>query len=138
MNVVSNRAYHGGNQLWLNCQWFNDPRWCTYKQAKEKGWQVRSGERSTTRRVLAMAQDKPDDQGKMVEVKLDQPRVFYASVFNAQQIDGVPTFEAGQSPRGRRKKLRREFAGIRGSDILRQIGYGVLQRDHDQIHMPPR
>ncbi len=46
-NAITFRAYQGGNRLWLDCQGYADPRWCTYKQASAQGWQVRRRERAS-------------------------------------------------------------------------------------------
>ena len=46
-----NRAYRGGNALHLMAvgarKGFDDPRWLTYRQAQENGWQVRKGEKGS-------------------------------------------------------------------------------------------
>ena len=50
-NPTSERAYRGGNAIHLmatNLQrGYEDPRWMTYKQASDNGWQVRRGEKGT-------------------------------------------------------------------------------------------
>ncbi|MGC2853832.1 ArdC-like ssDNA-binding domain-containing protein [Novispirillum sp. DQ9] len=51
MNAATNRRYRGINTLLLgmspNGFMDGDPRWCTYQQAQERGWQVRKGEKGT-------------------------------------------------------------------------------------------
>ena len=51
MNPTSGRAYRGGNALHLIAsalqRAYDDPRWMTYKQAGDQGWQVRRGEKGT-------------------------------------------------------------------------------------------
>ena len=46
VNAVTGKPYSGVN--YQNLMMFSpdtsDPRWCTYKQAQEQGWQVRKGE----------------------------------------------------------------------------------------------
>ena len=46
-NPTSERPYRGGNTLHLMAtaltRGYDDPRWMTYKQAAEQGWQVRKG-----------------------------------------------------------------------------------------------
>lgn len=41
-NTTSLNPYHGGNAIWLIAQairlGYDDPRWLTFNQAKEKGW----------------------------------------------------------------------------------------------------
>ena len=50
-NAVTNTAYHGANSLWLSHNQFErnfeDPRWCTFKQAQSKGWKIKSGAKGT-------------------------------------------------------------------------------------------
>jgi antirestriction protein ArdC len=50
-NPNSQRAYRGGNALHLMAvavqKGYEDPRWLTYRQAQENGWQVRKGEKGT-------------------------------------------------------------------------------------------
>ncbi len=51
MNRTSGRAYRGGNAIQLIAtamrKGYDDPRWMTYKQAAEEGWQVQRGEKGT-------------------------------------------------------------------------------------------
>lgn len=51
MNPTTAKTYRGGNALHLIAtslqKEYNDPRWMTYKQASERGWQVRKGEKGT-------------------------------------------------------------------------------------------
>src|SRR5262245_28702975 len=50
-NPNSGRAYRGGNAVHLMAtaldKGYDDPRWMTYRQAAENGWQVRRGEKGT-------------------------------------------------------------------------------------------
>jgi antirestriction protein ArdC len=50
-NPTSDRAYRGGNAIHLMAsglqRGYEDPRWMTYKQASDNGWQVRRGEKGT-------------------------------------------------------------------------------------------
>src|SRR5471030_2376443 len=51
-NAATGQRYRGINVLTLgmSARAFisGDPRWATYKQAEDRGWQVRKGERGTT------------------------------------------------------------------------------------------
>src|SRR2546427_7112593 len=51
MNPTSGKPYRGGNAIHLMVvgmrQSYEDPRWLTYRQARENGWQVRRGEKGT-------------------------------------------------------------------------------------------
>lgn len=105
-NPKSDRAYRGINALWLEMQGYDDPRWLTLKQANELGAQVRPGEKAIqveywqwkTTRPMIGEDSAPvlDENGKprMESINLDRPRVFYANVFNAEQIDGLEPYKA--------------------------------------------
>jgi antirestriction protein ArdC len=104
-NPVSGTRYRGSNALWLQMQERGDPRWLTYKQAQNVGAQVRRGEKGTLVQYWKLSDRVPvkDERGKPLKdaagnkvyrsVQLDKPKVFSAVVFNAEQIDGLPTLE---------------------------------------------
>jgi antirestriction protein ArdC len=87
------KAYRGVNVLML---WaaamesgYSCPLWLTYKQAAELGGQVRKGEHGS----LVVYADKftkasTDDNGADVEIKI--PFMKGYTVFNAEQVDGLP------------------------------------------------
>ena len=51
MNPTTGKTYRGGNAIHLMAtglhKGYGDPRWMTYRQAAEFGWQVRKGEKGT-------------------------------------------------------------------------------------------
>ncbi len=105
-NPTTNKSYKGINTLWLELQGRTDPRWMTYNQAQSKGAQVRKGEKTTTIEYWKYSEEKPrlgedgkpelDENGKKITdtVQLERPKVFYANVFNAEQIDGLEQYIA--------------------------------------------
>jgi putative DNA primase/helicase len=105
LNPVSGKRYRGINALHLMSEGRSDPRWLTYKQAQAMDAQVRGGEKGTTIQYWKFTEERPlevdgkpvlDGRGQPVRqaVKLERPRVFFATVFNAQQIDGLPPLAA--------------------------------------------
>lgn len=50
-NPTTSKPYRGGNILVLTVaamrRGYDDPRWATYRQASNEGWQVRRGEKGT-------------------------------------------------------------------------------------------
>lgn len=102
MNPTTGKRYRGINAIHLMAQGRNDSRWMTYKQAAAASAQVRKGEKGTPVQYWKFSeeQDKLDDQGRPVRnangekiketVRLERPRVFFATVFNGEQIDGLP------------------------------------------------
>jgi antirestriction protein ArdC/phage/plasmid primase-like uncharacterized protein len=104
-NPTTDNRYKGINSLYLMSQERDDQRWMTYKQATDAGAQVRKGEKGTSiqywkfvdEHIKKDAAGKPlvDSDGKPVKelIKLERPHVFYATVFNAEQIDGLPPIQ---------------------------------------------
>ena len=101
-NPTTGNRYKGINALHLMAQDRIDQRWLTYKQASALDAQVRKGEKGTGIQYWKFTEEqtKKDDYGKPVldedgrpvkiTVKLERPRVFFATVFNGEQIDGLP------------------------------------------------
>src|SRR5580700_722253 len=106
INPTSERAYRGGNAIHLMAiglrRGYEDPRWMTYKQASENGWQVRRGEKGTqieyweAKEASDMTQPSrsdgrsdasPADSNNAGAAKSQFIHRVY-TVFNAQQIDG--------------------------------------------------
>lgn len=106
-NAVTGRGYHGLNFFWLSCvamqKNYSDPRWCTFNQAKAKGWKVNKGEKGT--RVEFWALFDTEKKKKLTTAEVEKLRrtltdeefaervkpvsnVF--TVFNGDQIDGIP------------------------------------------------
>jgi putative DNA primase/helicase len=105
MNPLSGQRYRGINSVQLLMQNRNDPRWLTYQQAAGQGGQVRKGEKGTVIQYWKFTEEKNqlDKQGKPVvdvdgnpikeKILLERPQVFYATVFNAEQIEGLRPLE---------------------------------------------
>ena len=151
MNPTSGREYRGGNAIHLMAtgmaQGYDDPRWMTYKQAAENEWQVRQGEKGTHIEfwdVKSKSESRGDSSGATNSGPEDEKtdrrlihRVY--TVFNAKQIDGVPSYERPE---------RTGFEAIQsGECILANSGANIAhdQRDSafynrksDSIHLPPK
>jgi len=147
-NPTNDHAYSGINAMWLEMQGHSDPRWMTLRQANEVGAKVRSGEKSTQVEYWQWTERKPkldvlgnpvlDENGKKTfsTVQLDRPKVFYANVFNAEQIDGLEPYKAPElsfEPVEEAEKLL--AAG--GVEIHHdQDDKAFYQPSRDQIHLP--
>jgi antirestriction protein ArdC len=96
-NAATGQRYRGINVLTLGMSALafesGDPRWATYKQAGDRGWQVRQGERGTTgyffKRLELRDDSKPEDQEDAVR-HIPLLRAF--TLFHASQIDGIPAY----------------------------------------------
>lgn len=136
-NAISERLYHGGNRIWLDCHGYSDPRWCTYKQAQEAGWQVRRGEKSVTVEYWQWEKDSKDEQGAPIRVKLEVPKVFYAHIFNLEQMDNVPPLEHPKlvwSPEESADQILRASGAKIYHDKTDQAFYSPHR---DEVHLPP-
>jgi len=96
-NATTGQRYRGINVLTLGMSALafssGDPRWATYKQAAEQGWQVRRGERGATGyffKRLEVHDDNRSDDGEEAVRRIPLLRAF--TLFHASQIDGIPPF----------------------------------------------
>ena len=134
-NPTTARSYRGGNALHLLAvgteRGYQDPRWMTYKQAQENGWQVHKGEKGTQIEYWQFN----DRQSERRDVKGDDParpsdptrgpirRVY--TVFNAGQIApveaGPPKTPRALADRRSRRDLPagRQFAPMRAGQDKR-------------------
>lgn len=109
-NVVTSKPYRGVNTFWLSMvadiQGYEDPRWCTFKQAKDKGWHVKKGEKGTSVEFWSlydkeMKRNITQKEAASLRNRLGkeefEERVRLVSktyiVFNGEQIEGIPPFE---------------------------------------------
>lgn len=92
-NLVSKKSYRGINQFLLNCSDYESPYWLTYKQAADKGGQVRRGEKSTLvvfwKWLDSKDSDLPDTDTGELNPTSKIPLLRYYNVFNMDQVDGI-------------------------------------------------
>ncbi|KTD55145.1 DNA primase traC [Legionella sainthelensi] len=149
-NPITGKRYRGINALYLMLNQSDDNRWLTYKQAQSMEAQVRKGEKGTTIQYWKFHEEqiKQDDAGYpvldeqgnplKVQVNLERPKVFYATVFHASQIDNMPeliTKEPHWSLIERAEKLLlNSGATITHSEADRAF----YRLSTDSIHLPPK
>ena len=109
-NAVTNTTYRGVNSLWLSynqfAREFDDPRWCTFKQAQTQGWKIKPGSKGT--RVEFWSLYDTEEKRKLTQREAKQlsdeltreefknrvkPISNVYTVFNGEQIDGIPKYE---------------------------------------------
>jgi antirestriction protein ArdC len=158
VNPTSGRAYRGGNAIHLIAtamrKGYEDPRWMTYKQASQEGWQVRRGEKGTqiefwdvksnSEESRQARTDGGEDKRQIVgdgAADQDKSRLIHRvyTVFNAIQIEGIPPFAP---------KQRNSFETVHaGEQILKNSGALIAHdqndrafynRAQDTIHLPPK
>lgn len=152
-NALTGKPYRGWNSVYLSMmQKGDDSRWCTYKQAKELGAQVRKGEKGSVvqywqfreKQLVKDDQGKPvlDDEGKKQyrNVELERPKVFHAVVFHASQIDGMPPLPPRkEKPEWERHQAAEQMLEASGASIHHDQNDRAFYRPStDQIHLPPK
>lgn len=85
-NLASGRDYRGINVFLLACQGFSSPFWMTFKQAKALGGCVRKGSKGTPVVFWKWLEKEEEETGKTKRF----PMLRYYTVFNIEQVDGIP------------------------------------------------
>jgi N12 class adenine-specific DNA methylase/antirestriction protein ArdC/phage/plasmid primase-like uncharacterized protein len=151
MNPTTGKRYRGINAIQLMMEGRADQRWLTYKQAAAAGGQVMKGEKGTPvqywkfteEQVIKDENGKPrlNDQGEKLtlSVKLERPRVFFATVFNAEQIEGLPPVQP---------RKEHEWNAVERAERILQASGAVIRHSEsdrafyrlstDSIHLPPK
>ncbi|MCM1244597.1 MAG: zincin-like metallopeptidase domain-containing protein [Roseburia sp.] len=106
-NAAKGTEYRGVNRFWLfytaEQNGYSDPRWCTFKQAKENGWHVKKGEKGTHIEFWSLydwenKKTISDKEAGTLRQELSQeeyeerikPVANNYTVFNAEQLEGIP------------------------------------------------
>lgn len=107
-NAVTKKAYRGINAFLLSMVaeafGYDDPRWCTFNQAKKKGWHIKEGAKGVpvefwsainvhTHEVVDFkeaARQLRDGEAKEGDFNFYSRNSY---VFNAQQIEGIPALK---------------------------------------------
>ncbi len=96
-NATTGARYRGINVVTLAmsplafCS--GDPRWATYKQAADRGWQVKKGERGTTAYFFKRLEVQDKDAGAGEEATKRIPLLRAFTLFHASQIENIPDFQ---------------------------------------------
>lgn len=153
-NATTEKDYRGVNAMWLSFRagqkGYTDPRWCTFKQAKDNGWSVKKGERGTSiefwsiydkKRHKNISLNEADDILSADPDRKEDMRMVAKtySVFNAAQIEGIPELA--------KSEITVDIAAIRGQrDTLIQNmeltfreggNRAYYSPSEDSITMPP-
>jgi len=133
-NGITGRAYNGINVLllWLAVDrgGYASSDWMTYRQAAGAGGQVKKGEKGTTvvfykKRTIT----EKDESGE--EVKKDVPVLKAFTVFNREQVEGLPEVEAVEVDR-----IEEAEAIVKGSGAMFTHGEPAYIPAKEMISMP--
>jgi antirestriction protein ArdC len=138
-NLTNGKRYRGINEISLLCSGYTSTGWATYKQAQALGYQVRKGERSSP----VVWWSFPDRTNPVEKDRA--PFAKFYSVFNIEQMDGVP----GELPLDGDAE---PFDAIESAETLANnymvsashpsLGFGgsdaYFRPSTDHVQMPPR
>lgn len=139
MNPTTGKLYRGGNVISLMIagmrKGYTDPRWCTYKQAQERGWQVRKGEKSS---LIEFWDVKPGNKAEDADGEEKRSRMIHRvySVFNAQQVEGIPPIEIKKREPWEICESGESILKNSGADIRHGGGRAFYNRTSDHIQLP--
>ncbi|CAH0229556.1 DNA primase TraC [Massilia sp. Bi118] len=149
MNPTSGNGYKGINRLLLALSGRSDPRWMTYQQAQAKGWQVRRGEKGTG--IVKLVELGKTDATAFTEGAQDAKteegsrRTFVLrryTIFNAEQIDGVPKLEAAAgldfNPVERAESMMSALRERTGLLVVHGGAQACYVPSLDEVRLPPK
>lgn len=146
-NVINNSIYRGVNAFWLSYKQkemgYQDSRWCTYKQANEKGWRIKKGEKGTKVEFWSLYDTKMKktlswEQGEKLKDTL-APEEFYTrvkpvakvyTVFNGEQIEGIPEIVI------ERYVLDKEMLIEKRDALLKNMAVGLKEGKEEAFYSP--
>lgn len=144
-NAVTGRRYRGIDVITLAMSSLafgsGDPRWATYKQAAERGWQVKKGERGTTAyffKRLEVRDSKAEDGNEDATKRIPLLRAF--TLFHASQIEGVAPYvppTIAEAP-WRAPDAVETIIGNSGAVVRIGGDRAFYSPTTDHIQMPPR
>lgn len=156
-NPVTDSKYKGINSLKLTVlsmeKGYEDSRWVTFKQAQDKEWSVKKGEKGTRIeffRLYDKSTKKDLDMGMYNQLNSKEKEAYsqknvsvvsqYYTVFNGSQIDGIPELKL-EKPELNGKKVEALEKIISNSEA--PIFYNGGDRafyslEKDSIHLPKR
>ncbi|CZP95864.1 DNA primase TraC [Legionella pneumophila] len=149
-NPVTGKRYRGINALYLMLNQSDDNRWLTYKQAQSIDAQVRKGEKGTTiqywkfneERVKEDEAGRPvlDEQGNSVkiQVSLERPRVVYATVFHASQIENMPALVTKELDWSMVEKAEKLLLQSGAAIFHSESDRAFYRLSSDSIHLPSK
>ena len=154
-NPLSQAIYQGGNRFRLMYaaveHGYEDPRWVTYKQAKEAGLKFKSYDREkgilcekwifTKKEIVKEEDESGKIEKKEKEVLLSRPMVNYFTVYNAQEFLNFPALDLDgrQIEKNRVVELTDKIIAISECPIKEmKQGRAYYSPADDKIILPPR
>lgn len=143
-NPTTNARYRGLNRVILSLQGRSDGRWMTFKQAAEKGWRVKKGEKGTPIVKFVEHEFKNEIEGENGEKTIEKEKALIAKsyiVFNGEQIEGIPPLEkkeAAEIDVGRADVMIEALVERTGLSVRYGGDRAFYSPTEDRIQLPPR
>ncbi|HLL90663.1 MAG TPA: zincin-like metallopeptidase domain-containing protein [Tepidisphaeraceae bacterium] len=142
-NLNTGKQYRGVNVFLLAftayAKGYGSSYWLTFNQARERGGNVRKGEKSSMVVFWKQYETTDKETGEAVRV----PVLRYYNVFNAEQVDGVETPDAVKyQPLNFRpiEEAERIATGYEGGPVVTHDGgqQAFYRPSTDSVHLPDR
>lgn len=136
-NLVSKKEYNGINTFMLSSAGYDSPYWVTFKQARDKGGNVKKGERGfpcVFWKWLAIEDKENRD-------KRNVPFLRYYTVFNVLQCDGIEIPVVGvHSTKFHSNEICERIVSEMPNPpkIKHEGGMAFYTPSHDRIMIPPQ
>ena len=145
VNALTGKPYRGMNAL--NLSWhalssgLPDMRYATFKQARAKGWKVKSGAKGVPILKLVPVEKKEKEEreeespGNSGELLI--PKVYF--VFGAKDLEGIPPLEAKPKPAdwtGKADEIRSKLSTALSVPVNHGGGRAFYARLDDRIQLP--
>jgi hypothetical protein len=134
-NLASGKAYRGINLWLLGCASYSSPYWVSYKQAQERGGQVKKGEKSHLVTFWKMFESEKEGEKKTV------PMLRYYRVFNVEQCEGLeyPREEVPERVFNVIEECERIVSGMpKAPSLTHEEQRAYYQRNADRVNMPKK
>lgn len=137
--------YRGINilMLWATAteRGYAAPLWLTYKQAQELGGQVRKGEKGALVVYANTITKTEQDEATGEDVDREIPFMKGYTVFNAEQVEGLPAhfYALQDAPLDGVARISHAeaFVAATGADIRHGGNRAFYTQAHDRVQMPP-
>jgi antirestriction protein ArdC len=147
-NFISKKAYRGLNIFLLTMRGYACPYWVTYKQAKDKGGQVKKGEHGA--KVIfwkMLKKDEKDSNGNQVyddkgnKKEKNIPLLRYYTLFNLEQCEGID-WEKPEKPLNDFSPIESAEKIVKGFKDIPEIRFNEQRAYYaplcDYINMPKK
>lgn len=149
-NPITGNLYNGINSINLMLEGYDDPRWLTYKQAQSLDANVKRGEKATLVQYWKWEEEveRTDEDGNVIKdengeiqkikVKLENPKVFFANVFNAEQINGLEPLQTKEIDTFKVNKQAQSILDNSDVNISHKGNRAFYNSFNDSITLPPK